>query len=146
MMGYERLYRLYDLAVALERDALPGSFVECGVRNGGSSAVIAAAARSNLGRDVWLFDSWEGLPEPSEFDVSFLTGKRGEKGSLQSSMELVRELLFSKLRLDPDRIHLVKGWFAETILACKTEIGSISLLILDCLWYESYKLCLNELL
>jgi hypothetical protein len=145
MMGFKRLSRLYDLAAGLEREGLAGSIVECGVRSGGSSAVFASAARSNREREIWLFDSWEGLPEPSEVDVSFWTGRRGERGSLPSSIETVRELLFEKLHLDPDKIHFAQGWFEKTVPALKTNVGPIALLVLDCSWYESYKLCLNEL-
>lgn len=145
LMDSRRLSTLYDLALGLEREARSGSFVECGVGNGGSSAVVASAARNNGMRESWLFDSWEGMPEPSYLDISLLSGRRGKKGMLQSSMETVRELLFHKLNLDPNRIHLVKGWFAETIPAAKKDIGAIALLVLDCCWYESYKLCLREL-
>jgi len=145
LMNSRRLSILYDLAAGFEREARSGSFVECGVWNGGSSAVVASAARNNRTRQIWLFDSWEGLPEPSELDTHLVSGRRGEKGMLPSSMETVRELLFDELSLDPNRIHLVKGWFEETIPNVKKDIGTIALLVLDCCWYESYKLCLHEL-
>lgn len=145
MMGSRRLSRLYDLAMELERRAVAGSFVECGVRNGGSSAVVASAFRRNQARTSWLFDSWEGLPEPSAIDVSLFTGERGQRGSLPSSLETVRHLLFRKLRLDPRRIHLVKGWFEETIPPLKSALSPIAFLVLDCSWYASYKFCLQEL-
>lgn len=145
LMSSRRLSVLYDLASGLERDARFGSFVECGVWNGGSSAVVASAARKNGMREIWLFDSWEGMPEPSDLDVHRVPGRHAEKGMLQSSMETVQELLFHKLSFDPNRIHLVKGWFEETIPKVKQDIGPIALLVLDCCWYESYKLCLHEL-
>jgi O-methyltransferase len=145
MMGYRRLSRLYDLAYGLERNGVVGSFVECGVRNGGSSAVIASAVRENRDRRVWLFDSWDGLPEPSTADFSLRSGRQGEKGMLPSSIDTVRHLMFATLNLDQSRIHLVQGWFEETIPPIATDLAPIAFLVLDCSWYESYRFCLNEL-
>jgi O-methyltransferase len=45
--------------------------------------------------------------------------------------------------LDSTRVHLVKGWFADTLP--KREIVPIALLHLDCDLYESVKLCLEQL-
>lgn len=59
--------------------------------------------------------------------------------------EKVRELLFKKLKLDNKVIHLVKGWFNDTLPIHKNDIGKIALLHLDCDWYESVKICLEEL-
>lgn len=79
MLAYPRLSTLYKLASRFERGGVSGSFIECGVCNGGSAAVIAAAARDNDNRHIWLFDSWEGLPEPDErdFDYNFEQAERG---------------------------------------------------------------------
>ena len=64
MLSYARLSALYEIGSWLERRRMGGSFVECGVWNGGSAAVLASVARRNKERHVWLFDSWEGMPEP----------------------------------------------------------------------------------
>jgi len=61
------------------------------------------------------------------------------------SEEKVRELLFQKLKLSQKTIHLVKGWFKDTLPIHKKHIGAIALLHLDCDWYESVKFCLDEL-
>ncbi len=58
MLVFRRLSTLHELASRFERRKVGGSFIECGVYNGGSAAVIAAAARKNKRRHVWLFDSW----------------------------------------------------------------------------------------
>lgn len=59
---HRRLITLNRLASRYEKREINGSFIECGVRNGGSAAVIAAAARKNDKRHVWLFDSWRDCP------------------------------------------------------------------------------------
>jgi hypothetical protein len=112
MLSYARLSKLADLALAVERSGLPGSFVECGVCSG-SAAVLAHAAR-NSSRPIWLFDSWEGMPEPLPADVS-LTGEPGAKGISKGSLETVHELLFERLRLRRESIRAIKGWFHDTI-------------------------------
>lgn len=145
LMQRAKLSAVYDLALRLEREQKPGSFVECGVLNGGSAALLASVARHNPRRQVWLFDSWEGLPEPAAVDVSTITGRPGYKGYRLGSLETVRWLLFTKLGLDERLIALLKGWFNETLPRSKREIGQIAFLLLDCNLYESYKVCLEEL-
>ncbi|KRT65815.1 MAG: hypothetical protein XU11_C0019G0036 [Candidatus Dadabacteria bacterium CSP1-2] len=144
LLNYPRLSTLYEIATHLERRKVMGSFVECGVLNGGSSGLMAKIASNNRVRHIWLFDSWEGLPEPTAFDISY-QGKTGNKGMAFGSIESVKELLFKKLKLDGRRIHLQRGWFNDTIPLCKKDIGEIALLHLDCDWYESLKFCLEEL-
>lgn len=141
---YQKLSALYDAASGLEARCISGSFVECGVRNGGSAAVIAAIAAPNSKRDLWLFDSWEGLPDPTGLDITD-DGQPGHRGQALGDLEQVRELLFSKMNLDPNKIHLEKGWFNQTIPAVKDNLGEIALLNLDCDWYESVKFCIEQL-
>lgn len=141
MLRYRRLSKLYEIASRLEREKISGSFVECGVWNGGSAGVIAKCGKS---RHIWLFDSWEGMPEPTEIDISVL-GEPGEKGIAIGLEQKVREILFEKLKLNNKSIHLIKGWFDETIPMHKKDVGRIALLHLDCDWYESVRFCLEEL-
>ncbi|GAK57008.1 macrocin-O-methyltransferase domain protein [Candidatus Vecturithrix granuli] len=143
-LSYARLAQIYNLAQQIEATNFSGAFVECGVWNGGSAAIMAELAKHNRERHVWLFDSWEGLPQPTHVDIS-RDGEPGEKGTSFGYQEKVEEILFHKLVLDPVRQHLVKGWFQDTIPSKKPQIGPIALLHLDCDWYESIKFCLNEL-
>ena len=144
MLTYPRLSKLYEMATHLERKKISGCFVECGVWNGGSAGVVAKVAEHNKNRHIWLFDSWEGLPQPSQFDISY-TGRQGEKGDALGSEEKVKELILKKLKLNNNRVHLVKGWFDDTIPLYKKDINKIALLHLDCDWYKSVKFCLEEL-
>jgi hypothetical protein len=47
--------------------------------------------------------------------------------------------------LNQETTHLIKGWFNDTLSAHKERIGKIALLHLDGDWYESVKVCLDEL-
>lgn len=121
-----------------------GSFVECGVWNGGSAAIIAEVARNNPDRNIWLFDSWEGQPQPSKYDITY-NGSPAYKGMDLGQKEKVEKLLFQKLKLSNSKIHLIKGWFWDTLPIYKKGIGKIALLHLDCDLYKSVKFCLEKL-
>jgi O-methyltransferase len=135
-----RLAALYRLSKEVERSSLAGDIVECGVYNGGSSALIASVClvSKNTRRNVWLFDSFEGLPPPTEMD-----GKKAMECGwwCHGDLKKVRKI-YSKLKIDPSRVHVVKGWFHETFPTAET--GPIALLHIDADWYDSVKLCLDR--
>jgi O-methyltransferase len=134
-----RLAALSRLSREIDRRSVRGDIVECGVYNGGSAAVLASiCTRSPLNRRIWLFDSFEGLPQP--------TLKDGDKAPEYASwchgdLSKVREIL-QKLSIPEARVSIVKGWFQETFPA--VQIPEIALLHIDADWYESVKLCLEN--
>lgn len=132
-LSYAKLARLWELT----RIAPSGAAVECGVWRGGSAAMIA---RADPERALWLFDSWQGLPEPGPLDVA-PGGKRVAAGENLATEDDVRKA-FRGTHVTP---HLVAGWFEDTLPARKGEIGSIGILHLDGDWYESIMVCLREL-
>ena len=71
-VSVKRLINLYRLIQQVNRLNLPGDIVECGVWNGGSAAMMGVADRddetSGTARKLWLFDSFRGLPPPSDKD------------------------------------------------------------------------------
>lgn len=136
LLDYPRLAAIHAAA----RAAPPGAFVECGVWAGGSAGMMGLA---DPHREMWLFDSWKGLPEPGEADISF-QGHRREAGWNYADRGQV-ERLIGRLSLDSARVHLVQGWFEETLPVARDEIGPIALLHLDGDWYESIKTCLELL-
>lgn len=144
-LQYQQLSKIYDFAVLINKKGILGNFVECGVWNGGLSGLIAAVAQEKGCRSMWLFDSWEGLPEPKDIDVTIDGGIAGEKGMALGSIEMVKELLFKKLSLNQEKVHLIKGWFHDTLPKTKKEIGPIAFIHLDGDWYDSIKICLDEL-
>jgi len=143
MVGYARLSNAYELAQLVEQTGLEGALVECGVWKGGCIATMAwVAKQANSNRSIWLFDSFEGLPVPTELD-----GPRAQEyiGRYAASVEDVEGILFSRLEINRDSVHIVKGWFQDTLPASKDEIGPIAILRLDGDWYESTRCCLENL-
>ncbi|MDP3726503.1 MAG: TylF/MycF/NovP-related O-methyltransferase [bacterium] len=150
LLGYSALENAYDLAEDVEKKGLSGSFVECGTWKGGAAATMAAVAhRYGNQRKTWYFDSFEGMPEPTQEDKKG-EGKRGGTEDLtgdmlKASISDVEEVIFEKLKLPRENNIIVKGWFQDTLPEKKREIGPIAILRLDGDWYESTKVCLEEL-
>ena len=65
LVSREKLAALCRLVATLDRERIPGAIVECGVFKGGAAAVMAY---QTSGRDLYLFDSFEGLPPPGDRD------------------------------------------------------------------------------
>jgi O-methyltransferase len=74
MTSPERMYALWQAARHVVSSGVPGAFVECGVWRGGSTMVAAHALRGigDTGRELWLYDTFTGMPEPSGADVDFM--------------------------------------------------------------------------
>lgn len=151
LVGWQGMEATYECTKRALTEQVPGDLVECGVAQGGSALLIALVSKRFAAgaRRLWLFDSYEGLPDPTAED--YQDGKTGAhirplpKGSCLGTIEEVSRLLFQEHGLNPSGIHLVKGWFQDTLPKVKAEIPSIAVLRLDGDWYESTKTCLEHL-
>lgn len=150
MGGPLALESAFDIVSRTESDGLSGALVECGVAKGGCSAMMALTSRYyGKQRNVWLFDSYEGLPAPTQED--FIGGSMGQmvsplsQGMLVGTIDQVNDLMFKKCNLSQEYVFLVKGWFQDTLPKSKDSIGNIAVLRLDGDWYESTKCCLENL-
>jgi O-methyltransferase len=150
LVGWRGLEATYDVVLKVRERRLSGSIVECGVAKGGSAALMALLeSEASPRRKIWLFDSYEGLPEPTEED--FIGGVTGShindlsRGSCLGTYNQVADLLFRRFRLNRNNILMVKGWFQDTLPANRGKIGLIALLRIDADWYESVKCCLENL-
>lgn len=129
-----------------------GDFAELGVARGGCASLLGMSAfgAGAPPRKLWLFDSYEGLPEPGERD--FVTnGDTGDhvrplpKGSCLGALEEVRAVTLGKFKLPEDRLEFVQGWFENTVPATRDQIQKLAILRIDGDWYESTKVCLEGL-
>jgi len=150
LVGASGLEHTHDLAQKVIDEGVPGAFVECGVAQGGCAALLTqVAAGDQDGRQCWFFDSYEGLPDPT--DADFENGRTGQhirplpKGSCLGTLEEVSKLLFDEMDADREQVHMVKGWFQDTLPLERSAIGPIALLRADGDWYESTKCVLENL-
>ncbi|MCH7951987.1 class I SAM-dependent methyltransferase [Patescibacteria group bacterium] len=141
MIDIPRLKSLYRITKEVDSLKLSGDIIECGVFCGGSAAVMAyATIDSSVERDIWLFDSFEGLPKPTKEDGQEALRQLRE-GWNKGDIIKVKQI-FEKKKIPKKRIHIVKGWFQETFSSI--DIPRIAILHIDADWYESVKLCLNK--
>jgi hypothetical protein len=124
-----RARSLINGARRAESRGIPGAIVDCGVWNGGSTILLGATARS---REVWAFDSFEGMPEPGEHDVDV---SKGWAGTVVGSEAMLREG-FLRYAGRPERLHVVRGWFEDTFATVVDEVGPVAVLHVDADWYE----------
>jgi len=96
---------------------------------------------------IWLFDSFEGMPEPSGFNRKPVERNIG-------SVRDCQKVLFDILKLNRNNIKIVRGWFKDILPRCKENIENIeniekiekiAILRIDADFYESTKICLEEL-
>ena len=123
-----------------------GDIVECGVSSGTSFAVLCIlVGYSGIRRHIWGFDSFEGLPAPSNEDLS---GPKSiaKKGLYSASPEMVISTARAcgvEEYIINNQITLVKGPFSQTL--SKYSGSSIALLHIDADLYDSYKVSLENL-
>jgi O-methyltransferase len=145
LTGHDRRASLLLAVDHLVRHRIAGDIVECGVWRGGSMMAVALAlmARGDTSRHLYLYDTYEGMTEPTAVDLAH-TGEaaatqlarteRGEGVWCEAGLEDVRANLWST-GYPKDRIHFVQGPVEQTIPA--TLPTHIALLRLDTDWYES---------
>jgi O-methyltransferase len=149
MTSPERVSTLIDAVRYVHENNIPGDMVECGVWRGGSSMAMAMTLKSlgSTDRQLYLYDTFEGMSDPTDADVSFrgLTAEEELKSNTKEdefsdwclgTIEEVTENL-GKTGYPGDKITYVKGKIEETVPA--TIPKRIALLRLDTDWFESTK-------
>ena len=97
---------------------LPGDVCEFGVAQGRTSVLIANEIQSSS-KKLWLFDSFQGLPKPSEKDILtddvFDLGSMGAyEGTMSFPIRVLKEAL-AEVDLAEDRIRIVPGFIEATL-------------------------------
>ena len=155
MTSPERILALINAVEYLATHQIEGDFVECGVWKGGSMVATANTliARNDIQRRLWLYDTFEGMSNPTEEDVDFMgqTADRllGEQDRLQSDsiwcfspLEQVKSAMQST-GYPEDLLSFVPGKVEDTLLHTKPD--KIAMLRLDTDWYESTRCELEQL-
>jgi predicted O-methyltransferase YrrM len=148
----------YDMSVKY-KDA-PGMYVECGVAAGAQIIAMAAGAPN---KTIYAFDSFEGIPLPSNKDnqmpgIKFLS--KEEQSKLPNPGEQVLESsgatcvpledFIDHLKnsgVYSDKIIPVRGWFEDTTAGIPKGhvMDPIQILRLDGDLYNSTYVCLQNL-
>lgn len=152
MTGPARLQALVDAVRYCVRREIPGAFTECGVWRGGSVLAMILTLQ-DLGRPdraLHLYDTFTGMTEPTEHDVSshdppaMQTWAAAEAAESRPWPEFFDESNYNEEQVrqtlletayPPDLLKIMAGPVEETLPA--TAPDEIALLRLDTDWYES---------
>ncbi len=118
-MGVDEAYMIR--ACVLRTSKVEGDLAEVGVYRGASARVICEAKGD---RPLYLFDTFEGLPEPGQLDSAF------KKGEYACSLESVRQYLSGFPNVD-----FFQGYFPGT--SGPVQARCFSFVHLDVDLYES---------
>jgi len=156
-----QILNIEDAIKQIKANNIEGSLVEAGMYTGGASAYMLLSASRNLGntnREYWGFDSFQGMPMPSPEDgdyaamwvagvnlssISEDSKYKGSRINLANIKDVKRYI--EGTGYDAERLHIVKGWFHETLIQCADNIGKIALLRLDADFYEPTRISLEIL-
>jgi macrocin-O-methyltransferase TylF-like protien len=116
--------------------AVSGAVVECGSFLGGSTANLSLVC-DLVGRELIIYDSFEGLPAPRGNDEY---AKESQTGYLRADLDLVKANVRTYGAID--RCRFRKGWFEDT-LPSHTE--PIVLAFIDVDYQASLDDCIRHL-
>ena len=157
--GFREIYRKFraytmiheakyvnNLELCFEFKGTPGCVVECGVWRGGMSAGMAEVLGPD--RHYFLFDSFEGLPPAREdLDGAAATAWQSNTTSptYYNNCSAAEAEAAAAMKLSAATSYsLVKGWFNETTPRFQPPC-EIAVLRLDGDWYDSTRVCLENL-
>jgi O-methyltransferase len=158
MVPDEAVVRTIELTLAAAATASENDVIaECGTWKGGSSLAMILAQQEILGEvkhPVWMFDSFEGLPEITGDD-----GKLAVEWQEQSHLPEFFNKCAARLEdvlammkregIEESNYRIFKGWFNQTVAPAAEELdrcgSQLALLRLDGDWYESTRDCLNAM-
>ncbi len=154
MTSKERMAVLEQSVRYVAAARVPGAIVECGVGPGGSM-MAAATVLQEMGdaeRDIYLFDTFAGMSEPTKEDVSvhgkqaMVQYKKRLKDGVCNWISYGKDEVAGNLArtgYPSERLHLIEGMVEDTVPPA--EIGDIALLRLDTDWYESTRVEMEHL-
>jgi O-methyltransferase len=124
MIGLERMRSVRRCVETVLRDDVPGDLIEAGVWRGGVGILMRGILKAYGvdDRQVWVADSFRGLPPP---DPDRDRGVEShELEWLAVPLEEVREN-FDRYGLLDERVRFVEGWFRDTLPALRDVRWSV---------------------
>jgi O-methyltransferase len=137
MIGLRRMDNIQHCVETVIREDVPGDLIETGVWRGGATIFMRGVLKAygEASRNVWVADSFEGLPPP---DPGRFPADAGDelykKGGLAVGVEQVKHN-FERYGLLDDQVKFLVGWFKHTLP--EAPIDELAVLRLDGDLYES---------
>lgn len=153
MTNAERMWAVIQSMRLIAQKNVQGDIVECGVWRGGNVLLFSLMLKKlSIKKDIWAYDTFEGMPDPTSADVNFqgvdsmsmLAGapkvSSKKKGNIwcYAPLDEVKANILAHVD-DIQNIRFVKGKVEETLDHEENLPKKISLLRLDTDWYEGTK-------
>lgn len=137
LTGLDSLDSLEKIMEDVVYNNVPGDFIETGVWRGGTTIFMRAFLKAHniTSRDIWVADSFQGLPAPNsdKYPQDLGLDLTGFKWLAVSQQEVQDN--FARYGLLDHHVHFLKGWFSETLP--QAPIKQLAIMRLDGDLYES---------
>jgi hypothetical protein len=137
MIGVPRLDNIQHCVEEVLRAGVAGDLIETGVWRGGASIFMRGILKAHgvSDRQVWVADSFEGLPPPDQARYPKDGASEFHRHeALAVSLDEVRAN-FKRYGLLDAQVRFLKGWFRDTLPAAPIE--KLAVMRLDGDMYES---------
>ncbi len=148
MTSAENLWTTIKTVEYIEAKGIPGHLIEAGVWRGGQAMAMALTLK-RLGstRPIWLYDTFQGMPEPTASDVNAKGHSASERfGELATGSGYSNWVYASRADVERnlasvgyEHVRLIEGKVEETLAVPDNVPPQVALLRLDTDWYESTK-------
>ena len=144
LVGRKRLDNLQRCVEDVLHNHIPGDLLEAGVWRGGCCILMRAvlAAHDCTDRNVWVADSFSGLPASQADQDEEYAMDASHLPVLAVSQKQV-EQNFRRFGLLDDQVKFLPGWFEESLAG--TATGPLAVLRVDCDLYSSTQAVLEAL-
>lgn len=148
MTSIERGFAIWNSLLYVNHSGISGDYIECGVWRGGSSMIAAhAMLKSGRLRDIYMYDTYEGMSAPTAEDTSIYDSQSSDQQWAEAQRDGVTDWCYASLEdvksnmsltgYPEDRISFIKGKVEDTLPLSTHD--SISVLRLDTDFYASTK-------
>ncbi len=150
LMGTPPSEAYFIVQALIQTRTLDGDVCEFGVAQGETSALIAnELAVQSPNKILHLFDSFEGLPRPSEkdkliHDMFSLGSMEAYTGTMAYTVDLVKSRL-GAISVAPDRYRIHAGFIETVVHTDRTLPQRVSFAYVDFDLYEPIKVALDFL-
>jgi Macrocin-O-methyltransferase (TylF) len=142
MLPLSRLDNLRSCVEDVIDRGVPGDLIETGVWRGGATIFMRAILRAYgvTDRNVWVADSFEGLPapDPEKYPIEAKTHRGATMvksyNHFAAGIDEVRRN-FQAFGLLDDQVRFLKGWFKDTLPSAPFK--TLAVMRLDGDYYES---------
>ncbi|MBB6445210.1 TylF/MycF family methyltransferase [Bacillus benzoevorans] len=137
MIGRMRMDNIHNCMDIILQENIKGDFIETGVWRGGACIFMRGFLKAHAinDRNVWVADSFQGLPAPNIIKYPQDNGDQLYKVDyLRVSLPEVQQN-FQRYGLLDENVKFLKGWFRDTLPVA--PIDKLAILRLDGDMYES---------